>query len=162
MIGAFIRKKPERTVRNMLVELGIGQFNTTQIIPFLFTQPATTDPKQAGIILLVKAIQQNLNAMGATLRENGYLDLPTAAALNIVVGDRWETLTWNDNVSAILSARKNKLSIAPVASPAMGSDIHAAYQEMGLFGLPDVPGGILTYAVGAYFLYRYLKKRKKG
>jgi len=150
----------EITARTLLTQIGMGQFNATQAIVWLFTQPATSDPKQPAVILIVSALQRQLNRMGAGLNETGYLDLPTASALTTIVGDRWETLTWADNIKAVISARDAGLTIAQPDLQPVGSDDHAAYQELGLFGLPDVPGGIVTYGVAAYLLYRYLKKRR--
>ncbi len=43
--------------------------------------------------------------------------------------------------------------LAPVTPVAVGGPLDF---------LPDVPGGIVTYAIGAYFLYRHLKNRKRA
>lgn len=182
-----LHRPTEQTARNLLISIGIGQFNATQVIPFLFTQPATTDPKQPAVMMLVKHLQRELNKCGANIAETGFLDLQTAHALTSVVGERWETMTWADNVQAVASAVANHVVIAdtsgvgvglaglegprPLSPPAtfrrrmVGKVSRPAgagtvLSELGLFGLPDVPGGVVTYGVAAFLLYRYLKKKK--
>lgn len=149
----------ERNGRKMITALGIGQFNATMIIPYLWIAPAATDPKASQIILLVEHLQKKLNALGAELAVTGYLDLPTANALSKVAGSRWMTMPWAASVRAVLSAYENGLSIAEpepeIFVPNVGTgDIP------GIPGLPDVPGGILTYGIAAFLLYRHMKKRK--
>ncbi len=150
--------KPERNVRELLKAIGIGDFNATMIIQYMFVAPATTDPRSAPIIHLVQAMQQALLSMGADLQVSGYLDTPTATALYQVVGPNWERISWADNIRAIVDARRVGFSAAPpvasvaipVAAPSMG----------GVFDfLPDVPGGFLTYLIGAGIAYHYLRKR---
>jgi hypothetical protein len=147
----------ERTGRQMLTDLGIGQFNATMIIPYLWIAPAATDPKASQVILLVEKLQRQLAMMGAPVRMNGYIDLPTAAALSKVVGSRWETMPWASSISAVLSAKNAGLSIddpePDLFVPSGVGDIP------GIPGLPDVPGGIVTYGIAAYLLYRHFKKR---
>ena len=57
----------ERTGRNLLSSIGIGQFNITMIIPYLFIAPATcpTDPRSAQTLMMVSHIQAVLNQLGA-------------------------------------------------------------------------------------------------
>lgn len=151
---------PERTARQMLKELGIGQFNITMVIPYLWIAPAATDPKASQIILMVEKIQRVLNQLGADVAQTGYLDLPTAAALSKVAGDRWMTMPWAQTIGAVLSARQAGLSIAE-----QPPEIYVPNVGMsgipGVPGLPDVPGGIVTYGIAAYFLYRHFKKRSR-
>lgn len=156
----FKRVVPENTARNLLVSLGFGQFNATQVIPWLFTQPATSDPKQPAVMMLVGKLQQQLNLCGAGIAESSYLDLPTASALTTIVGDRWETMPWADTIAAVLSAVRNGVQIGHNSGVGLGATYERRAGSLGAFGLPDVPGGIVTYGVAAFFLYRYLKKRK--
>lgn len=148
---------PSTNARELLTKIGIGQFNATMVIPYLWIAPATTDPKSPQIILMVQKIQRQLNQLGANIAETGYLDLPTASALSLVVGDRWMTSPWSWTIQAVLSAKASGLSIAPapiVSSSAPGPE------SMGAFGLPDVPGGLVTYGVAAFLLYRHFKKKR--
>lgn len=149
----------ELTGRTLLTRIGIGQFNATMVIPYLGFAPATTDPKSPQVIIMVQHVQKMLNQMGAALSTSGHLDIPTARTLSLVVGERWETMPWSATLSAIISAKDNGVML-PTADeteilipPAATGDIP------GVPFLPDVPGGILTYGVAAYLLYRYLKKK---
>jgi hypothetical protein len=147
----------EVSARTLLLRLGVSDFNATMMIPYMFTSPMTTDPKSPMIILLVKHLQKKLNTMGAGLIVTGYLDRPTAAALSgLLGGNQWSSWAWSDVIAATIKshARDIKLTevapITPYAIPATG--------DMPL-GLPEVPGGIFTYAAGAAALWYFMKKR---
>lgn len=154
--------------RDLLTAIGVGQFNATMVIPYMMIAPATTDPKAGQIILLVQHIQKALFDMGAhDVPMSGRLDVATARALEQVVGPGWERTTWGGNVAAILAAKQMGMALGP--GSAMG-----AYEGDGLVAgraltsplsgpldfLPDVPGGILTYGVAAYFLWKHFSKRR--
>lgn len=151
-----------KTQRDLLVALGIGQFNATMIIPMMLTQPATTDPKSPAIIMLVRAIQNQLYVMGATHLDNtGYLDMPTAEYLDELLGPQWINRQWADVVRAVVTARQNNVQLRP---PAVATEAPIDYgpQAQGAFDfLPAVPGGALTYVAGAGLLYYLWTKRKR-
>lgn len=143
--------------RTLLLRLGVGDFNATMMIPYLFTSPMTTDPKSPMVMLMVKHMQAALNQMGAGIIVTGYLDRPTAAALTgLFDGPQWSSWAWSDVIAGILRARMQGVSLAEV-EPITKHEI-AATGDMP-FGLPDVPGGVLTYAVGGFLLYKMFKKR---
>lgn len=151
--------QPRKNVRELLLGIGVGEFNATMIVPYMFISPATTDPKSAQTILLVEHLQKVLFAMGATyVPLSGRLDEPTARALLQVVGPNWERMTWAANVAAVLAAKESGMSLR--APPA----IRGAPVAVGgpLDFLPDVPGGMLTYAVGAFFLYRHFTRKARA
>ena len=147
--------------RDLLTKLGIGNFNATMIIQYMFIAPATTDPKSPPIILLVKHVQKALNKLGARIRETGYLDTATANALSQVVGPRWEQRSWADNVASVLTALKSdlmststdELEDAPIATIPKTS--------LGFIDLPHVPGGIFTYGAAGALAYYLWKKRSR-
>lgn len=145
-----------KTLRDLLVTLGIGHFNATMVIPIMFTQPATTDPKQPGVIHLVRALQANLHRRGFDVDSTGYLDSKTTAALDELYGSgEWVNLTWADVTNRVLSAQR----MYQIPAPA-GTDVLP--EPVGAFDfLPDVPGGALTYVAGAGLLYYLWKKRKR-
>lgn len=156
--------KAEVTARSLLIGIGVGHFNALMVIPFMWMAPAATDPKASQIIVLVKHLKKTLNDMGAGLRPDGYLDLPTARTLSLVVGDRWMSMPWADVISAVLSAKEQGVTLPspddlvdgapePQASPGIGEYIPS------IPGLPDVPGGIVTYGIAAYLIYRHLTKK---
>lgn len=156
--------KTTSTVRDQLVELGIGQFSATMVIPYMFIAPATTDPKASQVILLVQALQRLLFRLGATdVMLSGRLDDPTARALEAIVGPEWMATTWSGNVARVLAFRDGGGRLkgpAPESPVRMRVKVPAAGVGGALDFLPDVPGGIVTYAVGGFLLYRALKKRR--
>jgi hypothetical protein len=146
----------EVTSRNLLTSLGIGDFSATMIIPYMMIAPATTDPKSAQIILLVRQLQRELYRMGATSVPNsGHLDPPTASALRQIVGPDWERMSWADNIVAVLAARDQGRRLSSGVP-----DDSAPMATSGLGFLPDVPGGLLTYAIAGIVAYHFWKKTK--
>jgi hypothetical protein len=150
------------TQRSNLVDLGMGHFNATMTIPYMMISPATTDPKSGQVILLIQHIQRALYAMGATdVPDSGRLDPATVTALQQVTGPNWERQPWAATVSMVVDAKKR----GQVLTPSGGSplDVPDDGQPLAVGGpldfLPDVPGGLATYLVGGYLLYRYLKRR---
>ncbi len=146
------------SIRDLLLDLGIGGFNATMIIPYMLIAPATTDPKAGQIILLVQAIQRRLYQMGATdVPESGELDAPTASAIQQLCGPNWLRMQWSAVVSAVNDAKRSYLHLLPMRQVEETGGPIAVSGPLDF--LPDVPGGLLTYAVGSYFLWRYLTKR---
>lgn len=148
------------TSRDLLEAIGIGHFNATMIVQFMMMAPATTDPKSPPIILMVRALQKELYALGATdVPNSGRLDAPTASALERVVGPDWERMSWGANVRAVIDARNmgTRLDVPRADDMDVGMPIAVSGP---LDFLPDVPGGLLTYAVVGFFAYRYFTKDK--
>lgn len=154
--------KTQGTMRDLLTRIGIGQFNATMIIQYMFVAPATTDPKSPPIILLVRHIQRHLNRLGASLHESGYLDIATANVMSQVCGSGWESRSWGDNVSAIVNAvGRRKQSAEDIVDLPVTPDRRT---QMGVWDppfLPAVPGGVVTYALAALVGLHYLNKRKR-
>jgi hypothetical protein len=147
----------KQTSRDLLNAIGMGQHNATQAIPYLMIAPATTDPKTPMVINMIRHVQQQLYQMGATdVVNTGYLDAPTAAALLQTVGPNWERMTWGANIQAVLGARDRGMSLS---SPPVAESMPVAVSGPLDF-LPDVPGGIITYGVVGYLLYRHFSKRR--
>lgn len=147
---------PHKNVREMLDRLGVGQFNATMIIPYMMIAPATTDPKSSQIYLLVQHIQRALYAMGYDhVAESGELDDATSAALRSVAGPDWEIMPWSASVGAVVDAQMHGLRAPP--PPMLAEPVVALAGPLDF--LPDVPGGVLTYAVAAYFAYRYFTRK---
>ncbi len=145
-------------VRELLTGIGMGQFNATMAIPYMMISPSTTDPKAAQVILMVQHIQRSLYQLGYhDVPDSGELDLATANALLSVTGPNWNVQPWSASVSAIIAARngghraRRALAVDDGVPMAVGGPLDF---------LPDVPGGLLTYGIGAYLLYRHLTKRK--
>ncbi len=151
--------------RDLVLKLGIGSFNAPMVQQWMFTQPATTDPKAPGVILMVRALQAKLGQMGAPIMNTGYLDKPTAAVLEQLIGYGWLNRPWSEVVGAVIAAREQRLDLSKTVPAQKPIEQYTVSQmpPQGMAGvfdfLPDVPGGLLTYAVGGYFLYRHLTKR---
>lgn len=155
----------EVTGRTLLLNLGVGDFNATMIIPYLSVSPMTTDPKSPQIMVLVKAMQKQLNLMGANIVVSSYLDRSTADALSQVCGSEdWSRWSWSDVIATVLAAKSTGNPMPLVQStPNLSAtgDFVAIGDDAMPFGLPTVPGGVMTYAVGAAALV-YLLSKKKG
>lgn len=154
----------ERSIRNLLLALGVPRAQAAMVTPNMNQSPAVTDPKSPHVMIVVGHLQDVLNAMGYHLTRTGYLDPPTADALEHTVGPGWERYTWADVIANVLAAQRMPGIVDHHLVASQVPDVTFADSGDGLsgmpFGLPDVPGGIVTYAVAAYFLYRHFTKRK--
>lgn len=145
-------------VRGLLLELGEGDFNATGIIRFAFMTPHSTDPDMPAIIMLTRRIQENLKRMGANLTVTGALDQPTDFYLRRMCGDGYLTRPWYQVMEAVVSA-KNRGTRLPKVTEATQETIDTSIQTQAIGGLPDVPGGMVTYGLGAIALWYLFKKR---
>ena len=156
---------PRKNLRDLLTAIGIGDFNATMIIPYMMIAPSTTDTKAAQVILMVQQIQKSLYALGATdVALTGQLDRPTGVALDHVAGINWERQPWSHTIKALVHAQERGAHIPPTAmvapEPVTVPNDGAPVAVGGpLDFLPDVPGGLLTYGIAGYLLYRHLSKR---
>lgn len=147
-----------RNSRQLLTDLGVGGFNATMLIETLMMAPATTEAGSAPVMVLVQHLQQALQQMGAPVAAQGVIDAPTDLALKQIAGEKWLFRTWFDVVRLVVAARRKGFVVtgvvnAPPAPPRTNA--------LGVLDLPDVPGGLVTYAAGGYLLYRLLTKRRK-
>lgn len=146
-------------VRGLLLELGIGDFNATGIIQSAFQSPHATDPDMPPIIILTRRIQEHLRKMGANIQISGAIDQPTDYYLRRLCGDGYLTRPWYQVMEAVVSA-KNRGTRLPKVTIATQETIDTSIQTQAIGGLPDVPGGLLTYGAGALALwYFFMKKR---
>jgi hypothetical protein len=138
--------------REALNALGIGNFNATMVIQYMFIAPATTDPKSPPIMVLVRAIQDRLRRLGYPVPSHGYLDVPTANAITAAVGAGWQNRAWGDTVKAVLAASP------PVP---MRDQLPEPMGALPTLSLPAVPGGAITYAAAGAALYYFLVHKKR-
>lgn len=141
--------------RQLLLDLGVTPFNATMMVQTVMMAPAITEAASAPVMMLVQHIQMVLRRLGAPgVNPTGIVDHATDQAMSRIVGTNWLHRTWFDVIRMLVDFKRSGRKLTPQAVPDT---------SMGLFdlnlGLPDVPGGIVTYGVGAYFLYRFLKKR---
>lgn len=152
------------TSRELLQAIGLAHHSGTMIVPYMMIAPATTDPKAAQIIMLVRALQTVLYQLGATdVQNTGELDPPTARAMRMVAGPDWLRMSWGANVAAVVSARDIGMRLTP--APTMG-DSPMAGVPIAVSGpldfLPDIPGGAITYGVIGFLVYRHFTKRRRA
>ena len=153
----------KQTSRELLSAIGVGQHNATQIIPYVLIAPAVIDPKAPQSILLLRHLQRVLYQMGATdVVDSGYVDPPTARALRLITGPNWERQDWATNISAVLRARDRgqRLDAVVAQQQAPGAQGMPVAVSGPLDFLPDVPGGLVTYGVVAFLVYRHFTKRR--
>lgn len=147
-----------KTSRELLLDVGVKNFNATMVIPFVLISPATTDPKSPPVMIMVEAIQKRLVELGAPIMVSKYLDHPTAAVLTKLMGPGWMNQSWADVIKAVMFAYHTGQSLAPATVAPVSAP--AAPLSGPLDFLPDVPGGLLTYAIGGFLAYRYFTKNK--
>jgi hypothetical protein len=146
-----LRPTTENNARQLLLNLGMGQYNATIAIQYMFIAPAATDPAMPSIILMTKHVQQGLRAAGASeVAVTGQIDAPTANALQKLLGPDWNHVTWFQIFTAVLSAKRQRTL-----------EDRSGELELGFFpDLPAVPGGMFTWAAAAVAAW-YLLIRKK-
>jgi hypothetical protein len=145
-MAAKIIRKGENDARNLLLGLGMGNYNATIAIQYMFLAPASTDPAMPSIILMTKHLQLGLRAAGADVPVTGQIDGPTARNLESLVGPDWNHVTWYELFRVTTEAKRRR------------SLERSSHIDLGLSpDLPDVPGGKYTWmaaaAVAAYFLF---------
>lgn len=156
-VGTPLYNAQTENARAILMALGVGSFNTTMIIPYLFMAPAQTDPDMAQVQLLVSFIQRRLNTLGARLPVTGRLDVPTVAALQRYTGPQWAKISWYE-IAKILIAASQPLATVPPPSRGRAQAVGALPD----LPLPDIPGGTLSWLLlggAAYYLWKKRRSR---
>lgn len=143
------------SARSILLKLGMGDFNATMVIAYLFMAPAQTDPQMSQIIMLTKHLQNAMKTMGVALPATGSIDAQWAPYFEAVCGSDWPDLPWAEIGRMVIAARARGKTLKP-------EGITITMERGGLDGiadsLPKIPGGLLTYAVGGYLIWRHMKK----
>lgn len=149
----------KNNIRAILLDLGVGDFNATMAIPYMLLAPRTTDPSMVQMLVVVRKIQEALMGMGAVQVQNtGVLDTPTAKALDQICGPEWLAAPYYETIQTVLAAERAGHQF--VQDPVLDDSGPSATGDILGF-LPDVPGGLLTYGVGAALVYWMLTKKKK-
>ncbi len=149
-----IIRKGDNDARRILLGLGVGNYNATIMIQYMFLAPSATDPAMPSIILMTKHVQLGLRAAGANIGVTGQIDEPTAKVLIKLVGPQWNHVTWYAIFRAVTEAKKRK-SLAEYGGELDLGEV----PDLGAFpSLPEVPGGILAWTAAAaavwYFFFR--------
>lgn len=146
----------QTTVRELLLGIGMGDFNAGSAIRYMFMAVSTTDPAMPPIILLVKHIQETLVAMGASdVQVNGRIDNATADAIQKISGADWLSQPWWQIVTDILKAKKRGFVFVNDASYGGNTP------PVPMSGILDsIPGGAMGAAIGAAAIWYFLVKKK--
>ncbi len=140
-------------VREMLIAAGVGQFNVTMSLPYVWFMPRTCDPYAQGIMQLVQALQNVINARGGNLEISGWLDGPTQRELARYAGPSWGDKTWVQLLGDVMNAPERK---APAATAALPSDLPSS-------AVGDLVGDVLyspvALAATGALVYLMLRKR---
>lgn len=143
------------SARDILLSLGMGDFNATMVIPYLFWAPAQTDPQMGAIVMLTRHLQIMMRKMGAPLSVTGSIDANWAPYMAQVAGPHWMDKSWAEISRDLINARSSKRNLKPVGKAIL-------VPQSALSGitdsLPQIPGGLFTYAVGGYLLWRHMRK----
>lgn len=139
-------------LRSLVNTLGIGQFNATLVIPYMFFTPAGTDPDMAAVRVLVEALQAGLHGMGANVPVDGIIDERTDAELTKLTGPDWPGMTWATLFETVIRARASGRSLAPVRGGPL--------PELEMVGdIPAVPGGLMTIAAAGIAVWYFLLRK---
>lgn len=143
----------ENNARQMLLGMGMGNYNATIAIQYMFIAPAATDPSMPSIILMTKHLQQGLRAAGADgVSVTGRIDDATATALAQLVGPQWNQLAWSTLFSAVLGAKQQRV-LEDRSDMQLGGVIP---------DLPSIPGGMFTVAAAAVAAWYFLVHKKRS
>jgi hypothetical protein len=150
--GSPTQHRKDNNARQLLLGLGMGQYNATMAIQFMFLAPAATDPAMPSIILMTKHLQLGLRAAGAGgVPVTGQIDDATARALIELVGPDWNQVAWYELFRATTEAKRTR------------SLEQRAGLELGFIpDLPAVPGGMFTWAAAAVVAWYFLIHKKKS
>lgn len=136
------------TIRSMLLAAGVGDFNATLSIPYMYFLPTTCDPYQQGVIQIVEGLQNLLNARGARLEISGWMDQHTMDALASWAGPQWKLKTWVQLYGDVLSGQRPAPKPTPITAPpppAATGDIVSMLGAAVTHPLAWVAGGALAY-----------------
>lgn len=154
------------SARSVLLALGMGDFNATGCIATMFMAPAQTDPQMTQVIMITKYMQQTMAMMGATQPVTGTIDDDWAPYFAALTSAPWVQVSWFELARMLLDAKGRGMTFQANYDRVGGKPYTVSLSGLADFipavpsFLPDVPGGLITYAVGGYLLWRHLRKRK--
>ncbi len=127
-------------LRAMLLAAGVGQFNAQLSIPKMMIGVRSCDPYDQGVMQVVQALQNVMNAKGASprLELTGFLDAPTQRELRRYSGSSWQDKSWAQVLGDVLdnqpAPRAAAAAIAPVPrEPGLGDFVgDVLYSPLGL------------------------------
>lgn len=127
-MATFLKHSNARAddVRDLLLRAGVGQYNATMALPYVWFTPTTCDPYAQGVMLLVQGLQNILNSKGAKLEVDGGLGVDTALWIRRYSGSNWRNKTWTQLYSDVLAGKPR-----PAGFQAMPPVATAGYLSVG-------------------------------
>lgn len=145
------------TARDLLIRLGMTDWNATQVIPMLWMAPAQTDAATPGQVVLVRHLQSHLRQMGATtVPLDGVLGAPTVIELRKITGRDWPAMHWYEIVRAVLDAQDAGTRLHPGVA---AGRVRRPVPVGDLGALPTMPGGPLGWLAAAAAIYYVTTRR---
>lgn len=146
-------------VRIMLLDLGVPQYLTEIVIPYVWFIPGAVDPDAQGIIELNMALQRGLQKLGfKKVKPTGVIDRHTAIALDQVSTPRgsWMQKSFVQLLGDVLNAMKNPDRAFAKSDIALGLAGYFEYEGVPpgplpgpMVGLPPGPLGMGATAMDA-------------
>lgn len=139
------------SIRSMLSAAGVGDFNATMSIPYMYFLPRSCDPNVQGVMQLVEGLQNLLNAKGAHLTVNGWMGAETAAAVRRFGGATWRDKTWLQLYGDVMRGRvaRGQTQVpAAQSQPVAASTMGGLVDDLTMSPLAWLAGGAAAY----YFL----------
>ena len=97
----------QKTVREMLLALGLKDFGATLAMPMMYFLPRTTQPMADSTIVIVQGVQRGLNRLGWKVPIDGMMDERTKEGLRRVSGDMWSDKSWVQIYGDLLQAQQS-------------------------------------------------------
>lgn len=141
--------------RTVLTSMGMGNYDATMVIPYLFLSPAGTDPDMPQIRLLVGYVQRNLRMLGANVAVTEVMGEQDGVELSKLTGPNWPGMMWMDICQALLRARSMGTTLRPVRkrpTPELET-------VGGLPAIPSLPGPVVAGAAIVAAWYLFIRKR---
>jgi hypothetical protein len=151
----------KENIREMLLAAGIGQFNATMSIPYMYFLPRTCDPAAQGVIQIVEGLQNLLRARGERVPLDGWMGKQTIDAVLKFSGATWRDKSWMQIYGDVLRGRRAPgfERDAPVSAQGLDGYVHetglAPRNMVGLGGIVDTvvssPLALVAAGAAAYF-----------
>lgn len=142
------------SLREMLLAAGVGQFNAQLSIPKMNISARASDPFDQGVMQVVQAMQNVMNAKGAGLELTGWLDPATQRELARYAGSSWQDKSWSQLLGDVLDRQPPPRPRPPMAAPAPEPGLGDFVNDV-LYS----PLGLVAAGVGAFLL---IKRARKG
>lgn len=153
----------KENIRQMLLAAGIGEFNATMSIPYMYFLPRTCDPSTQGVIQIVEGLQNLLRARGEQVPLDGWMGKTTVDALMKFAGPTWRDKSWVQLYGDVLRGRRAPgfEKDAPASAQAMDGYVY----ETGLGVVPafaDVITHPIAWIAAGAAAYYFLGKKPRS